>query len=193
MYLYGASGHAKVIIDILRANGIEVKALYDDNEALQELAGRPVLHTSDIQGPLIISIGNNGIRRRIAERLKVDFASAVHPSAIVSPSARIGEGSVVMQGAIIQAEAHIGRHCIVNTGASVDHECRIGDYAHISPHATLCGNVQVGEGTWIGAGAIVIPGIRIGRDCVVGAGAVVIRDLPDGVKAVGNPCKDITG
>ena len=77
----------------------------------------------------------------------------------------------------------------MNTGASIDHECILGDYVHVSPHATLCGDVQVGEGSWIGAGAVVIPGVRIGKWCVIGAGSVVLHDVPDGVVAVGNPCK----
>ncbi len=160
MYLYGASGHAKVIIDILRANHEPIEALFDDNEEIHCLFDYPVLRPSKVCGPLIISIGNNGIRRKIAKELKVEYGKAFHPSAIISEETEIREGSVVMQGAIVQSDACIGSHCIINTGASVDHECLIADYVHISPHCTLCGNVQVGEGTWIGAGSVVIPGVR---------------------------------
>lgn len=189
MYLYGASGHAKVILDILRANQEPVDALFDDNESLTHLLDYPVLRASEIQGPLIISVGNNQVRYKIAQTLSVEFGTAVHPLAIVSEFASIGEGSVVMQGAIIQSCAHIGRHCIINTGASVDHECIIGDYAHVSPHATLCGNVSIGEGAWIGAGSIVLPGVKIGNWSVIGAGSVVTKDIPDSVLAMGNRCK----
>lgn len=193
MYLYGAGGHAKVIIDILNAMNIEVSGVIDDSPAVREFMGIDVLKGWR-KGctPVIISIGNNGVRRQIAERLTaagVDFGLAVHPSAIVSPHAVVGEGSVVMQGSILQSCCKVGRHCIVNTGASIDHDCAIGDYAHIAPHATLCGNVNVGEGTWIGAGSVVIPGVRIGRWSVVGAGSVVCRDIPDGVVAYGSPCR----
>lgn len=191
MYLYGASGHAKVIIDSLRAEGESVEALVDDNRNLTELCGIKVVHECKGLSPLIISIGNNRVRKMIAERLECRFGRAIHPSANVSPSARIGEGSVVMAGASINAEASIGRHCIINTNSSVDHECRIGDFVHISPNAALCGNVEVGEGTHIGVGASVIPGIKIGRWCTIGAGATVVRDLPDGVTAVGTPARII--
>ncbi|HIT83113.1 MAG TPA: acetyltransferase [Candidatus Avibacteroides faecavium] len=191
MYLYGASGHAKVIIDILTASCVQIDALVDDNMEIDLLSGYPVLHEYRGLSPFIVSIGDNSIRKKIVEKLNSDFATAVHPSAIISPSATIGEGSVVMQGAIVQACATIGKHCIVNTGASVDHECKIGDFAHISPHSTLCGNVTVGEGTWIGAGTIIIPGIKIGKWSIIGAGSVVTRDIPDGVLAVGNRCKVI--
>ena len=180
MYLYGASGHAKVIIDILEASGEKIDGLVDDNLEVEQLQGYPVLHGSKGMSPFIVSIGVNAVRKKVAEKLKgVEFGKAIHPSAIVSPSASIREGTVVMQGAVIQADVRIGKHCIINTGASVDHECIISDYAHISPHSTLCGNVQIGEGSWIGAGTTVIPGVKM------------TKDIPDGVLAVGNRCEII--
>lgn len=191
MFLYGASGHAKVIMDILHANGVSIEGLYDDNEMLTHLLDYPVLRPCEVCGPLLISIGSNQIRKRIAESLTVDFGTAVHPSVILSPEASIGAGTVVMQGGIIQSCATIGRHCIINTGTSVDHECVVEDYVHLSPHTTLCGNVHVEEGAWIGAGSIVIPGVKIGAWSIIGAGSVVTKDIPDHVLAVGNRCKII--
>lgn len=191
MYLYGASGHAKVIIDILKANGESIEGLIDDNPNLAELLGYPVYHQKENLSSLIISIGNNEVRKNIAGKLSVEFGTAIHPSAVVSPYASISEGTVVMQGAIIQSCAWIGKHCIINTGASVDHECLIEDFVHISPHATLCGNVHVGEGSWIGAGSTVIQGVKIGRWSVIGAGTIVAKDIPDGVLVVGNRTHEI--
>jgi len=189
MYLYGASGHAKVIIDILLAQGITIDGLIDDNPNIDDLLGFPVFHKMINFSPLIVSIGLNATRKRIVEKLSCEFGKAIHPTAIISDYATIDVGSVIMQGAIIQSCALIGMHCIINTGASVDHECVIGDYVHISPHCTLCGNVHVGEGSWIGAGSIIIPGVKVGKWSVIGAGSVVSKDIPDGVLAVGNRCK----
>jgi sugar O-acyltransferase (sialic acid O-acetyltransferase NeuD family) len=195
MYLYGASGHAKVIIDILQSMGVPVQGLFDDNPDLKELCGIRVLgkfkQGHELEEPLIISIGNNRIRASIAQQLRVKYGQAISNTAILSPSASVGEGTVVMQGAILQAEARVGKHVIINTGAKVDHDCVVEDFAHVSPGAVLCGNVSVGEGTWIGAGAVVIPGVKIGKWCQIGAGAVVIRDIPDNAVAVGNPGKII--
>lgn len=189
--LFGASGHAKVIMDIIMAQGDKVDCLYDDAPHYAEIHKVPVSKASETEvvGPLIISIGSNRIRQMVSERYPLEYAKAVHPNAIISPSATIDSGTVVMQGAIIQADAIIGRHCIINSGASIDHECRIDNFVHISPHTTLCGNVSVGEGSWIGAGSTVIPGIKIGKWCIIGAGSVVIKDIPDGTIAYGNPCK----
>ena len=194
MYLYGASGHAKVIIDILQSADVKVAGLFDDKSTASQLCGIEILGQykgEELDQPIIISIGDNKIRKAVTERVKAFFGKAIYAGAVVSPSAVIGEGTVVMQGAVIQSSVQIGKHVIINTCASVDHDCKIGNFVHISPQSSLCGNVEVGEGTHIGAGATVIPNIKIGKWAVIGAGAVVIRDVPDFSKVVGVPGKSI--
>ena len=191
MKLFGASGHAKVIIDILESQEIAVEGLFDDDQDIKSILDYPV-NASTIGSPLIISIGNNIIRRKLVERFAaVEFGKAIHPAAPLSKYASLGEGSVMMHGAIVQAGVKVGKHCIINTGASVDHDCVVGDFVHLSPQVVLCGNVHIGEGTHIGAGSVVLPGVNIGKWCVVGAGSVVTKNLPDNVLAVGNRCKII--
>ena len=193
MYLYGASGHAKVIIDIAEANNIAIEGLFDDNLDLKTLLGFQIQDPSKIKvnDKLLVSIGNNTIRKKVVESLSVDFISLVHPSAIISQRCKIGAGTVVMQGAILQADVIIGNHVIINTASSIDHECLIDSYARISRNGTLCGNVSMGEGTWIGAGTTILPGVNIGKWCTIGAGSVVTKDIPDFSLAVGNRCKII--
>lgn len=189
MYLFGASGHGKVIKEIIEANGQEVDAFVDDNTNVNDLCGKKVLHGETELSPMIVSIGVNHIRKKVVEKLHCLFGVAIHPTAVVSPSAKIGEGTVVMAGAVINADAVIGKHCIINTGVSVDHECVVGDYCHIAPGVNISGCTHIGEGTWIGVGSSVIQCISIGENCMIGAGSVVVRDIPDNVTAFGNPCK----
>ena len=195
MYLFGASGHAKVIIDSLKASGKKISALFDDNPEVKELLGYNVFGPFDSirlgDEELIISVGLNHIRKKIVDKLpgEIRYGNAIHPSAIISDHAFFGEGTVVMQGAVIQSCVSIGKHCIINTTASVDHDCLLEDYVHISPNATLCGAVSVGEGSQVGAGAVVIPGIKIGKWSLVAAGAVVMKDVPDNVLVLGNPAR----
>jgi sugar O-acyltransferase (sialic acid O-acetyltransferase NeuD family) len=195
MYLYGASGHAKVIIDSLKALGVPISGLFDDNPDVKKLLDYPVFGFFDKERlgneELIISVGLNTIRKRIVEKLPDDisYGNAIHPSTVISPYAAIGKGTVVMQGAILQSSVYVGNHCIINTCASVDHDCHIDDFVHISPHSTLCGNVSIGKGSQVGAGAVIIPGIKIGKWSLVAAGAVVMKDVPDNVLVLGNPSR----
>ncbi len=194
MILFGASGHAKVILEILERLGHEQFTLWDD-------AVKPPLWNLPVSLPdenrltegeeMIISIGINSIRKKVAARYenRVSFATALHPATALSGRAIFGAGTVCMAGVTVNADTHIGKHGILNTNASIDHDCLIGDYVHLSPNSCLCGGVTVGEGTHVGASATVIPGIKIGRWCTIGAGAVVIQDVPDGATVVGNPGK----
>ena len=190
MYLYGASGHGKVIKEVLESQGRKIEGFIDDNLNINELLGLSVLHSTEKVDEVIVSIGINATRKIVVEKLDCPIAdAAIHPMAIVSESATIDKGSVIMAGTVVNAEAQIGKHCIINTGATVDHECVIGDYAHVAPGVHLCGQVRVGEGTLIGVGTSVIPCVHIGKWCVIGAGSVVITDIPDGYLAYGNPCR----
>ncbi len=194
MYLYGASGHAKVIAEILRKSGISLEGIIDDNRDLKNFSNLKVVH--DIENginpsPVIVSIGRNCMRKLVAEKLQakgVRFGKAVHPTAIISEEAEMGEGTVAMPLSVVQPGTTIGRHCIINTGAIVEHDCKIADYVHVSPRATLCGGVIVGEGSWIGAGTTIIQGVTIGKWCIIGAGSIVTKDIPDGFVAYGTPC-----
>src|SRR5690554_834780 len=194
LYLFGASGHGKVVIDIIRTSvkELEVEAVYDDNPREKKLLGIPVYTTdtdvvNHVSHKWIISIGNNQFRKYISEKIKGKFLKAIHYSAIVSDTSEIGEGTVVMANAVINPDAKVGKHCIVNTNATIEHDCMIEDYVHISPNVALAGNVIVEEGTHIGIGACVIQGIKIGKWCTIGAGAVIIKDVPDRATVVGNP------
>lgn len=195
MLLYGAGGHAKVIISCLQANDISVKGVFDDDLSKKELGLIPVLGSYragyELEEPLIISIGANQIRQKVAAFIQHQFGKVIHPSALMDASVKVGEGSVVLHRAVLQADVEVGRHVIINTSASVDHECMIKDFVHIAPGAVLCGNVHVGEGTIIGAGTIVTPNLTIGKNCLIGAGSVITKHIPDFAIVRGNPARII--
>lgn len=191
--LIGGSGHARVIIDCIRASGGTVFGILDDGlETGTEVLGVSVLgKTADYEQyadhPVLIAIGNNAVRKEIAQRLNVRWATVAHPAAVVSDYAVIGEGTVIMSGAIINAGAVVGSHCIINTGAIVEHDNVLGDFVHISPNAALGGTVRVGEGTHIGISSCVRNNINICGGCTVGAGAAVVKDITAPGTYVGVP------
>lgn len=189
IFIYGASGHGKVVQDMANDLGILVLAFVDDNEALQSFCDLPVFSNVPIDVNLcVIAIGNNQVRKKLAKsNPDKEYMTLIHPKSTVSKKAHVGSGTVVMAGVTINADAQIGDQCIVNTNSSLDHDCVLGNFVHVSPNAALSGGVNVGEGTHIGIGACVIPGITIGKWVTIGAGAVVINPVPDYAVVVGNP------
>jgi len=195
LLVLGAGGHAKVVIDTARAQGWSVYAAVDDNPNLwgHPIEGVPVLGSLETaagwQGWAIIAVGDNRTRYAVSQRYALRWATLIHPTAWLSHSAKIGEGTLVAAGVVVQPEAQIGRHAILNTACSIDHDCVVGDWVHIAPGARLAGGVHVDEGALVGIGAVVLPNIRIGAWSVVGAGAVVTREVPPHAVVVGVPAR----
>lgn len=193
----GGGGHAKVVIDCIQCAEDNVVGILDDAlEVGTKIFGIPVLGKlkswkNHKDKKFIIAIGNNEVRRSIAERMNADWYTAIHPSAILSKYASVGAGSVVMPRAVINAGATVGRHCIINTGAIVEHDNNLGDYVHISPNVALGGNVTVGDRTHIGIGTCVRNNIVICDGCTVGAGAVIVKNITEKGTYVGVPARRI--
>lgn len=204
--ILGGGGHARVIIDALRAGGAaEPAAILDSDKAL---------HGSQVDGVRIVGsdeelprlraggwahfamgmggAGNNAPRRRV-----YDFAlsaglqpvTIVHPRAFVSPAATLGPGAQIMPGSLVCAGAALGANVLVNSGAIVEHDCNVGDHVHVASGACLCGAVTVGVGAHLGARCVVRQGITIGASALVAAGAVVVKDVPAGQKVAGVPAR----
>ena len=205
LVVFGAGGHAKVVIDIIERQGTyEIAGLLDDDikHKGERFFGYPVLGTRAELPALIsaqlchaiVTIGDNASRAAVAAHLDQHgwrFASAVHPRASMGRGVKIGPGSVVMAGCVVNADAYLGGQVIVNTGATVDHDCRIEDAVHIAPGCHLCGGVSVGQGSLLGAGTTVTRGVRIGCKVIVGAGSTVIRDVVDEARVSGSPARPL--
>lgn len=197
--IIGASGHGKVIADIVASSGNIVKGFLDDDNDIQEneIIGFPVLgkiadYVNYKECEFVIAIGNPSVRKSIAESLDVKWHTAIHPRAVVSKlDTTIGEGTVIMANAVVNPSAKIGKHCIINTGAIVEHDNVLCDFVHLSPNATLAGSVTVGECTHIGAGASTKQVLSITNNCVIGAGASVVKDITESGTYVGVPARKI--
>ena len=195
----GASGHGKVVADIVRRSGDALLGFLDDNATLPpEIAGIPVLgkvadYTKYPSVSFVIGIGNSAIREKIVGQLDgVRWYTAIHPSAVISAlDTQIGVGSVIMANAVINSSARIGAHCIINTASVVEHDNHVRDFVHISVGAKLGGTVSVGTHTWVGIGATVSNNVSICDHCMIGAGALVICDIKESGTYVGVPARKI--
>lgn len=184
--ILGAGGHARVIADIIEACGDEVTAFLDDDPKAQLRSGKIGDYVRYEKSEFIIGIGDAAVREKLSE-LPVKWYTAVHPSAIISKSAKICEGTAVMPCAVINSGAYVGKHCIINTSAVVEHDDTVEDYAHISVGVKLGGTVHIGKSTWVGIGATVRNNIDICGGCMIGAGAVVTDNIREKGQYVGLP------
>ncbi len=201
VWVIGAGGHAKVVIDCLRQEGIfEPIGLFDDDPGLYD--SRCLGLT--VQGPAtensllahrathaILAIGDNNSRKEIAVRLagRVEFVTTAHPSAVVAQDVHLVAGTVVFAGVVVQPGTQVGAHAILNTACSVDHDCRVGEFCHVAPGAHLAGHVTLGEGALVGIGAVILPGCSLGAWSTLGAGAVLTNDCPPSSVLVGIPAR----
>lgn len=197
--IIGASGHGKVIADIIVNSGDKVLGFLDDADDVQgkKIIGFSVLgKIADYDNyrdcEFVIAIGNPYIREKISNELPVKWYTAIHPTAVISSlDVEIGEGTVIMANAVVNPSARIGKHCIINTGAIVEHDNILEDYVHLSPNVTLAGIVKVGKSTHIGAGSCTKQVLNIASDCIIGAGSVIVKDITESGTYVGVPARKI--
>ena len=195
LVVVGGGGHAKVVTDSAQAAGWNVIGFADDRSDAKLFDLQHLGSLQNFQPPqdaqVVVAIGSNKLRQQIVELLSgtVNWATVIHPRAMISSFATIHAGTVVFAGAVIQADTVIDQHCIINTSASIDHDCRIADFCHVAPNAVLTGNVSLEMGVFVGAGSVVLPGRHIGEWATLGAGGVSVRDLDSGGTFVGIPAK----
>ena len=205
--IVGASGHAKLVIDMIEKTGqYQIYGLLDSFRPVgTEILGYSVMGTEydlpqlimsqDIDG-VIVAIGDNFVRAQMVERIQsvcpdLPFITVIHPSANLGKGVLIGQGSTIMAGASVNADALIGDFCIVNTHASLGHDSSLGDFASLAPAVAVGGNVNIGAFSALGIGAIVRHGVSIGEHSVIGAGALVLQNIESQVVAYGSPAKVI--
>ena len=201
--ILGSGGHGRVVLDILlQSKEHKPVGFLDSNRDLhgRRVDGLPILGDLNQLPELqkqgirsaVIAIGDNGVRRAMAdilERNDFELVNAIHPSAQLARSVSIGRGVVIAAGALVCAHCQIGDQAILNTGCIVDHESMIGTCAHICPGVRLAGHLTVESGSFIGIGATVIQNVRIGLESVIGAGAVVVGDVEPMTTVVGVPAQ----
>jgi sugar O-acyltransferase (sialic acid O-acetyltransferase NeuD family) len=201
LVVFGAGGHGKVVADVAMSAGFSLAGFVDDSPTLHGLCilGLPVLgnrqwfYQADPEAyTVVIAIGDNYLRFKLARLLanqNIDLTTIISPSAVISPSARIGRGTVVMPGVVVNADAVVGEGAILNTGTIVEHDVMIGQFVHVSPNAALGGAAEVGDLAHIGIGSTVLPLVCIGSRSILGAGSLATRNISNDVVAFGSPAR----
>jgi sugar O-acyltransferase (sialic acid O-acetyltransferase NeuD family) len=187
----GAGGHGVVIAEAAQLQGgwSDITLYDDDVDRPRNLlgfafGGAMAALQARLRGPgieLVVGLGRNDLRIRLMEEclaLGGKLATVIHPTAIVSPSASIGAGSVVLAGAILGSRAMVGVGCIVNTASVVEHDCLVGDGVHLAPRVVLGGGVRIGPRAWLGIGATVASGLIVSAGVHIQPGVAVNKSVP---------------
>jgi acetyltransferase EpsM len=200
LVILGATEFSAEIADVVDSTGEYAVEAFVENDvparAGGKLHGRPVHWIDDAaelaHGHVAVCGLGTTTRRRLVEQARAlgfRFATVVHPTAHVSSTTSLGEGTIVGPGAIVAAHSSIGRHVLVNRGALIGHHTTIGDFVSLQSGGNIAGLCTIGAGTYIGMGALVLNTISVGRSSVVGAGAIVTRDVPAHVQVMGSPAR----
>ena len=186
----GAGGHARVLVDALLLDSVQILGMTDVNPQSQPFLGVPFLGNDTVveqHSPndilLVNGIGSVSqpyLRQRIFQKFKsmgFCFRDVIHHSSVIAGDVKLGEGVQVMAGAVVQCGGEIGDNTIINTCASIDHDCQIGPHIHLGPGVALSGNVCIEELSHIGTGTKIIQSVRIGARSLIKAGTVVTSNI----------------
>ena len=201
--IYGASGHAKMIVDsITKNNTYNFIGFIDSYKPInQDVYGHKVIGNLDMLSGLIkkfniesivIGIGDNEIRLNAYKNIitvapNIEFPAIVHPSAILANDIKIPQGTVLMPGAIVNADAKVGKFCLINTKASLGHDSVMSDFSSLASGVTISGNVNIGFCSAICLSASIAQNINIGNYTTVGAASLVLKPIGDHKLAFGVP------
>lgn len=196
MWIAGAGGVGREVLDVALASGEPVAGFLDDVSAGGTVRELPVRAMDSLPSgaTFVVAIGDGAARLRVAERLAGGVpSSVVDPRAVVGPMTEVGPGCLVSAGVFVSSSVTLEAHVQIHYNATVGHDCVLSAGATVLPGANVAGAVRLGRACTVGSGAVVLQGLSVGDGAVVGAGAVVTRDVPAGAVVVGSPARPLSG
>ncbi len=166
LLILGAGGHGKSVAEAALLSGQWSSIVFADDSWPQrtEVTGFPIVANIEaiVQilpniSAAIPAVGNNHVRQVWFQKLKelaIPIATVIHPSAIISPTAVLGEGCCILAGCVIGVNVKIEQGVIVNLTSAIDHDTEIGMFSHLSVGVKITGNRTVAPSSFLAAGSI---------------------------------------
>lgn len=207
MVLFGVGNMLGDIYDCVKMLGKEVTRIVinapeqrrertkDFETRLRELGERPLITPVEDFAPeegeeyfiVPTTLKKNVLIEFLKSRYRMRFAQLIHPTAYISPYAKIGQGVFIGARSVIGPGSVLKDHVFVNRGVTVGHDTVLHEYVRLNPGSNVAGHVEICAGAMIGLGASVIEELVVGRGAIVAAGAVVIKDVQERTMVAGVP------
>jgi sugar O-acyltransferase (sialic acid O-acetyltransferase NeuD family) len=185
-------------------NHFEKIVFFDDYSKAQKIADYEIIGSSNEVIPkfkeekfdqLIIAIGYKHLKKReyfyTMFRESVPFATLIHSSNFIDPTAIIAEGCVLYPFSCIDQRVQIKPNTIVNLNCTIAHDTTIGSHCFLSPSVAIAGFCAIGDQNFIGINTTIIDSIETCKSVVTGGGSVVVKNIISSGIYVGNPAKKI--
>jgi len=199
VYIFGAGGHARSLISLLKNSKFKILGIYDDSfnpevkEFINSIEILGVLGSYNSSERIVLAYGDNHKRRKLfLNYLKnLHQETICHLMSFVDETASFGQSNLVFANVVINSNVKIGDNNIINTGAIIEHEVEIGSHNHISVGSIICGRSSIGNNCFLGAGSVIIDKVKICDDVTIGANSVVLKSIEESGTYVGNPLRKI--
>ncbi len=200
--IIGAGGFGREVYSLFRASLLAsgafsdvVFAEEDAHHQPRDVGGVRVLALSKAaqqSWSFVIAIGSAQVRRRIAEMHPgLNYATIIHPSAIIGDGVELGAGSIVCACSILTSDIRVGRHAHLNLATTIGHDTVAGHYLTTAPSTHISGHCRLGDAVYLGSSVVLRQGITLGSDVTIGAGAVVLHDTSEAGTYVGVPARRV--
>lgn len=140
----------------------------------------------------VVAVGKPSSKRRLVEMLSgrgAQFATLIHPTAVVTRSATLGEGVIMTPFTMANPSAVLERFVTLISFSGLGHDARAGEFTTISSHVDVTGFAELGRDVFVASGARILPGVKVGDGATIGAGAVVMRRVKPGATVYTAPAK----
>lgn len=169
-------------------------AALDPYECPCRIIDTPAHYAPSAEDLLICAIGDPATRLRVAADLSsrgAEFATLVHPTAIVGSRCTLGAGTIICPRVTITTDVRLGQHVIVNTHSTIGHDVSIGEGCSLFSHCDVTGGARLEPGVTMGSHAAVLPGVVVEQFARISAGSVVSRRVKAFTTVFGVPAKKL--